>query len=121
VSTVLVSAITVVAVLLAVLGGAAVVAQRRIGLVHVAGAVLLEVLLLVQAVIAVVAMAGGKLPVETATFVGYLVGVVLVPVAGILWARTEPTRWAGGVIVVAGLVVAVMAWRLLQLWEVIRA
>jgi hypothetical protein len=121
VSTALVSAITVVAVLLAVLGGAAMVARRRIGLVHVAGAVLLEVLLLVQAAVAVVAMAGGERPPETATFVGYLVGVVLVPVAGILWARTEPTRWAGGVIVVAGLVVAVMAWRLLQLWGATRA
>ncbi|MCW2634082.1 MAG: putative integral rane protein [Blastococcus sp.] len=120
-SLVLVAAITVVAVLLALLGGAAMLARRRIGLVHVGGAVLLEVLLLVQAGAAVVAMVGGERPVETATFLGYLVGVLLVPVAGVLWARTEPTRWAGGVIVVAGIVVAVMAWRLLQLWEATRA
>jgi hypothetical protein len=121
VNLVLVSAITATAVLLALLGGAAMLARRRIGLVHIAGAVLLEVLLLLQATVAVVAMAGGARPPETATFLGYLVGVLLVPVAGILWARTEPTRWAGGVIVVAGLVVAVMAWRLLQLWEATRA
>ena len=117
----LVWAITVVAVVLALLGGAAMLARRRIGLVHVVGTVLLEILLLAQAVLAVVALAGGERPAETATFLGYLVGVVLVPVAGLLWARAEPTRWAGGVIVVAGLVVAVMAWRLLQLWEVTRA
>ena len=42
---------------------------------------------------------------------------MLVPVAGVLWARTEQTRWAGTVLAVAGAVVAVMAWRLLQLWE----
>ena len=118
---VLVSGITVVAVLLALLGAAATLARRRIGLVHVAGAVLLEVLLLVQTALAAVAMAGGERPAETATFLGYLVGVLLVPVAGILWARAEPTRWAGRVIAVAGLVVAVMAWRLLQLWEATRA
>jgi hypothetical protein len=118
VSPLLVWAITGVAVLLALLGGAAMLAGRRIGLVHVAGTLVLELLLLVQAAIAVVALAGGERPAETATFLGYLVGVLLVPVAGLLWARAEPTRWAGGVIVVAGLVVAVMAWRLLQLWEI---
>ena len=45
-------------------------------------------------------------------------GRVLLPVAGLLWARTEPTRWAGTVLGVAGLAVAVMLWRLLDLWEV---
>jgi hypothetical protein len=42
---------------------------------------------------------------------------VLVPVAGSLWARTERTRWAGTVLAVSAAVVAVMVWRLLQLWE----
>ena len=46
-----------------------------------------------------------------------LVGVLLVPPAGVLWARAEPSRWAGTVLAVAGVVVAVMAWRLLQIWE----
>jgi hypothetical protein len=82
------------------------------------GAGLLEAVLLVQAVLVVVAMSGGERPAETATFVSYLVAVLLVPVAGVLWARTERTRWAGTVLTVAGLVVAVMAWRLLKLWEV---
>lgn len=113
----LVGVITVVALLLALLGAAATLAGRRIGLVHVAGAGLLEVLLLFQAAIAVVALVGGTRPADPATFVSYLVGVVLVPVAGLLWARTERTRWAGTVLAVAGLVVAVMVWRLLQLWE----
>jgi hypothetical protein len=113
----LVVAITVVAVALALLGLASTLARRRIGLLHLGVAAVLELLLLVQAVLAVVRMAGGRTPPETATFSGYLAGIVLVPVAGSLWARTERTRWAGTVMAVAAAVVAVMVWRLLQLWE----
>jgi hypothetical protein len=117
VSPALVVAITVVAVALALLGLASTLARRRIGLLHLGVAGVLEVLLLVQAVVAVAAMAGGDTPPETATFSGYLAGIVLVPVAGSLWARTERTRWAGTVMAVAAVVVGVMIWRLLQLWE----
>jgi hypothetical protein len=117
VTPLLVGAITVVALLLALAGAAATVVGRRIGLVHVAGAGLLELLLLFQAGIAVAAMVEGTRLADAPTFVSYLVGVLLVPVAGLLWARTERTRWAGTVIAVAALVVAVMVWRLLQLWE----
>ena len=113
----LVVAITVVAVVLALLGVASTLARRRIGLLHLGVAGVLELLLLVQGVLAVVAMAGGNTPPETATFAGYLAGIVLVPVAGSLWARTERTRWAGTVMAVAAAVVGVMVWRLLQLWE----
>src|SRR3954469_6878120 len=107
----LVVAITVVAVVLALLGVASTLARRRIGLLHLGVAAVLEVLLLVQAVLAVVAMAGGDPPPAAATFAGYLAGVVLVPVAGSLWARTERTRWAGTVIAVAAAGVAVRIWR----------
>lgn len=113
----LVTAITVVAVVLALLGLASTLARRRIGTVHLAVAGVLEALLLAQAAVVVGAMAGGDRPADTATFVSYLVAVVLVPVAGALWARTERTRWAGTVLAVAGAVVGVMVWRLLQLWE----
>lgn len=108
---------TAVAVAVAVAGLASTLAHRRIGLVHLAGAAVLEVLLLVQAVVAGTALAGGQRPPETATFLGYLGGAVLLPVAGVLWSRTEPSRWAGTVLAVASLVTAVMVWRLVQLWE----
>ncbi len=116
-TTFLVGTITVVAVLVTLLGLLSTLARRRIGLVHLAAAGILEVLLLVQAALAAAAMTGGDRPEDTPTFLGYLVGVVLVPVAGVLWARTERTRWAGTVLAVAGAVVGVMVWRLLQLWE----
>ncbi len=112
-----VTLVTVVAGLLTLLGLASTLARRRIGLLHLIGAGVLEVLLLVQAGIAVVALLDGHRPPETATFLGYLGGVVLVPVAGVLWSRTEPSRWAGTVLAVASLVTAVMVWRLVQLWE----
>jgi hypothetical protein len=121
VTTALVIAITIVALALAALGVAGTLAGRRIGLVHVAATGLLEAVLLVQAVVAVAALTGGHRPAELATFLSYLIAVLLVPVAGLLWARSEPTRWAGTVLAVAAAVVAVMGWRLLQLWQVTRA
>jgi hypothetical protein len=117
VTTVLVGAITVVAVLLTLLGLASTLARRRIGLAHLVVAGALEVLLLVQAAGVTAAMVGGDRPADTPTFLSYLISVTLVPVAGVLWARTERTRWAGTVLAVAAAVVGVMVWRLLQLWE----
>ena len=114
---VLVVAATGVAVLLAAAGLASTLARRRIGLLHLAGAAVLEAVLLLQAVVAAVALAGGQRPADLPTFLGYLTGVLLVPVAGVLWARTEASRWAGTVLAVAALAAAVMMWRLLQLWE----
>ena len=108
---------TVVALILAGLGALSTLTRRRTGPAHLATAAVLEAVLVVQAVLAVVRLAGGYRPEETATFLGYLAGVVLVPVAGVLWSRNEPSRWAGTVIGIAALVAAVMVWRLLHLWE----
>jgi hypothetical protein len=112
----LVVATTVVAALLVVAGVASTLARRRSGLVHLVLAGLLEALLLVQAVVALAAI-DGDTPADRATFLGYLSGVVLIPVAGVLWARGEVTRWAGTVLAVAGAASGVMVWRLLELWE----
>lgn len=112
----LVWAATVVALALAALGVLSTLTRRRIGTAHLAAAGLLEALLVAQAALALVRLAGGARPEDPATFLGYLAGALLVPVAGVLWARSEPSRWAGTVIGVAALTVAVMVWRLLQLW-----
>jgi hypothetical protein len=117
VSVVLAGLASAAAVLVVVLGLASTIARRRIGVLHLAAVGLLEAVLVVQAVVAVVALAGGTRPPETPTFVGYLVGVLVVPVGGALWARSEPTRWAGTVLAVAALVAGIMVWRLVQLWN----
>ena len=114
---VLVVAVTVVAAAVAVAGLASTLARRRIGLLHLGGTALLELLLLVQAALAVVLLVRGDRPADTPTFLSYLRGIVLLPVAGTLWARTEPTRWAGAVLAVAAGAVGVMVWRLQELWE----
>ena len=116
-STLLVWVATVVALVLAALGALSTLTRRRTGPAHQVAAALLEAVLLLQAGIAVVRLVGGHRPEETATFIGYLGGVVLVPVAGVLWSRNDPSRWAGTVIGIAALVAAVMVWRLLQLWQ----
>jgi hypothetical protein len=114
--TPLVVAISVAAGLVVAAGVASTLARRRIGLVHLVAAAVLEALLLVQAVVALVSM-DDDTPADVPTFLSYLSGVVLVPVAGVLWARTEESRWAGTVLAVAGAAAGVMVWRLLELWE----
>lgn len=61
--------------------------------------------------------AGGHQLSETVTFLGYLAGVLIIPVVRTLWSRSRPTRWAGTVLAVAALVTAVRFGRLLQLWN----
>ena len=86
----------------------------RAQLLYAAG---VEVVTLVQTVIAFVVLAQGFRPVELATTIGYLIGVVvLIPVAW-FWANVERTRFSGVVLAVAGLAVAVMPRRLRPLWD----
>ena len=117
----LVWAATAAALVLALLGGVSTVTRRRIGVLHWVGAGVLETVLLVQAVVAVVGLTGGHRLAETPTFFGYLAGVLIVPAIGLLWARTERTRWAGTQVAIAALAAAIMVWRLVQVWSHTRA
>jgi len=76
----------------------------------------LEVGLLAQAVIGIAALLGTDRDVERLSFLGYLLGpVVILPVA-VVWSAAERTRWSAGVLVVACLSVPVMIVRLGQIW-----
>ena len=115
--------ITVLAYVVMALSGAMVVwglvtaaADKPPGRAQLLFAAGVEVVTLVQTIVAFVVLAQGFRPVEFATTVGYLIGVlVLIPVAW-FWANVERTRFSGVVLAVAGLSVAVMTLRLLQLW-----
>lgn len=98
----------------------AVARDRWIDVTHLVGLAVVEALVLVQTVLAVVALVGGDRPVEFATFVGYLVvSLIMLPLAVAL-AFMERTRW-GAVIVGAGaVVVAVLTLRLEQVWTPLR-
>ncbi|MGI3786551.1 MAG: hypothetical protein ACRYG2_37885 [Janthinobacterium lividum] len=76
----------------------------------------LELVVVVQSVVALVGLARGFRPAELATSIGYLIGiVVLLPVAW-LWANAERTRFSGVVLAVAAAAVAAMTFRLIVLW-----
>ncbi|WP_214110094.1 hypothetical protein [Acrocarpospora catenulata] len=90
------------------------VRDRPMGVGLLAGLVVLEVALIVQAVLAFGQL--GKVG-ERATFIGYLVGTLVIPLAALWWGRAERTRWGPGVIAVGAFTVAVMTGRLLQIWN----
>jgi hypothetical protein len=78
---------------------------------------LLEVGLLAQLVTGIVRLVSDDPQIDRLTFVGYLVGILLVlPLAG-FWALAERTRWGPAVVVVGSLAVPILIVRLRQLWE----
>ncbi|HEY4022657.1 MAG TPA: hypothetical protein VGM75_28455 [Pseudonocardiaceae bacterium] len=91
--------------------------KRPAGLVVLLGFLgVVELGLLVQAVLGLVALAGDHRPIENVTFVCYLIGSLLILPAAAWWARTERSRWGVGVLLVACLVVPVMILRMNQVW-----
>ena len=70
----------------------------------------------VQSVVAAVRLVAGFRPVEPATTIGYLIGIVLLIPLAWFWANSERTRWSGVVLAVAALSVLAMTLRLLTLW-----
>ncbi|WP_131743391.1 hypothetical protein [Actinomadura roseirufa] len=116
-TNVLATVIIVVALLAA--GHALVTAlrDRAMGTGHLVVLGVLEALLVAQAVTGFVKLAGDEGPEHPATFVGYLLGVLLIPAAGAGWGVLERSRWGPGVLVVACLAVAVMIVRLNQIWS----
>jgi hypothetical protein len=81
--------------------------------------VVVEVLLLAQIVIALIAPAVGNTPTgNPAEFWVYLVTAAIIPPLAVLWALTERSRWSTVVLGVGALAVAVMAYRMHQIWTV---
>jgi hypothetical protein len=75
-----------------------------------------EVVTVIQSIIAAAELVGGFRPAEPATTIGYLIGIViLIPIAW-LWANVERSRFSGIVLAVAALAVLAMTLRLLVLW-----
>jgi hypothetical protein len=81
------------------------------------GAIVVEVALLAQVVIALVVLFGGTVVAEPVTFAAYSVGVLLALPLGFYLAREERTRWGSLCLCFTAVVVAVMVLRLLQLWQ----
>lgn len=81
------------------------------------GLAAVEVLLLVQAAIAVVLLFSGERPGSLVTFLAYLVGILLVLPLGTVWALAERTRSSTAVLGIACVTVPVLLLRMYQVWE----
>lgn len=114
---------TIVLVAVAALAGVLCVVLGLIGRppsdLSILATLLVEVLVLAQVVIAIVAPLTGNHPTgDLVEFWVYLVTACLFPPAAIVWALTERSRWSTVVLGVAGLAIAVMAYRMDQIWNV---
>ncbi|MCR2786055.1 MULTISPECIES: hypothetical protein [unclassified Microbacterium] len=94
-------------------------AGRRPSDLTVGGLALVELLLLAQVVIGIVAPLAGNPPSGSLLeFWVYLVSAVLLPPAAVAWALIERSRWSTVIMGVAALSVAVMVWRMQVIWTV---
>jgi hypothetical protein len=112
----LATTLIVLSLLLALAALGHLVLNRRMTTWLLGGLVVLEALLLVQFVVGLVMLLGGDNQVAAVTFVGYLVGILLILPFGTLWALGDPERSGTAVLVVATLVVATLVVRLEQIW-----
>jgi hypothetical protein len=91
--------------------------DRPVRLGHLAAGAVLELALIVQGVVAGVRLIGGNRPDSVPTFVGYLLGSLVVLPLGVLWALEERTRWSSVVLAIAALTVAVIVIRMDVVWD----
>jgi hypothetical protein len=79
--------------------------------------VVVELLLVAQLVVALIAPAAGN-PAEGSLplFYVYLISALLIPPLAVFWALVERTRWSTVVLGVAAFAIAVMVVRMQQIW-----
>lgn len=91
--------------------------NRPPDLTHIVGAVVVELLVLTEAVAAIARIIDGARPAEPATFWGYLIASVLLLPAGVALALLERSRYGVVILGVAALVLPVLILRLQQVWS----
>ncbi|MBK4347543.1 hypothetical protein [Lacisediminihabitans changchengi] len=108
--------VAVVAGLLCVVLG---FAGKRPNDITLGAAVLVELLLIAQLVVAIIAPEVGNPPTgNLAEFYVYLISAIILVPAAIFWALIERNRWSTVVLGVACLAIAVMVYRMFQIWSV---
>ncbi|GAA1986331.1 hypothetical protein [Microbacterium pumilum] len=106
----------VAAGLLCVIAG---LAGRRPSDLTVGSLALVELLLLAQIVIAIIAPFVGNPPTGSLLeFWVYLVSAALLLIGAVGWALLERSRWSTVIMGIAALSVAVMVWRMHVIWTV---
>jgi RsiW-degrading membrane proteinase PrsW (M82 family) len=112
--------VTVIAAVVAGLGAIVLgLAGRSPDDLTMGATVVVELLLIVQIVIAIVSPAFGNVPTGSGLeFWVYLVTAAIIPPLAVLWGLLERNRWSTVVLGVAALAVAVMVYRMHQIWFV---
>jgi hypothetical protein len=109
-------AIAVAALLLVLLAAGYVIRGRPSDDLLLGGVVLVELALLAQLVIGLVALGRTDRDVEAVTFVSYLVGSVLILPVAVFWSLAERTRSGTAVLIVGIFAAGVMVLRLHSIW-----
>lgn len=114
--TIAVVAVSVAAGLLCIVLG---LAGRRPSDWSVGSLALIEILLVVQIVIAIIAPFAGNPPSGSLLeYWVYLVSAVLLVFGGVAWALLERSRWSTVIMGVVALSIAVMIWRMHIIWTI---
>lgn len=80
---------------------------------------LLGIALVVQVVISIVLQVSGPGPTgDVVEYWAYLITAVLLPPAAIVWGLIERSRWSTLVLAIVGFSLAVMVYRMFQIWFV---
>lgn len=114
---VLPTVVVVVALAATCYAGWLVVRDRLTDVPLLVAAGVVELVLLVQAVVGVVALAGTPRSISAGVFIGYLVTSLFVVPAGVLWGLLEHSRWGPAVVAVGCLVVPVLVLRMQMVWQ----
>ena len=81
--------------------------------------VLVELLLIAQAILAIIQPYVGNPPTgNLLEFWLYMIGALIIPPLAVIWASVERNRWSTVVLGVAAFAIAVMLWRMQQIWTV---
>lgn len=94
-------------------------AGRRPSDLSVGALALVEVLLIAQIVVAIIAPFVGNPPTGSPLeYWVYLISAALVPPAAVFWALIERSRWSTVIMGIAALAVAIMLWRMQVIWTI---
>jgi hypothetical protein len=110
------TATALVALVVAVWAGYSAVRDRAPSRSQLIGVLVVEVVAAALVVSAIVSIAQGRRAHDMATFIGYLVAFLIVPIAGWALARMEPSRWGSVIIAAVAVVEAILVVRLQQVW-----
>ncbi|MCW2785817.1 MAG: hypothetical protein JWP74_2334 [Marmoricola sp.] len=97
--------------------GVLIARDLRPGNVTLGFLVVIELGLVVQLVVGLHRVFGDHAGVSVATYLGYLVGALLILPIGVVWSSAERTRSGTAVLLVAVLVIPVLFLRLHDIWS----